>query len=82
MAIVFFIFTGVKTAKTKGLIDESETIKTEIDTDYLLIEFLKQKTGNPNAENMAELIRLYYKTRDTSFHRAHQCKYTNKDYQE
>jgi len=64
IVIVFFIFTGVKTAKTKSLIDRSEVVKTGIDADYLLINFLKQKTANPNAEDMAELIGLYYKTRD------------------
>ncbi len=31
MIIVFFIFVGVKTVKIKGLIDNSEMIKTEID---------------------------------------------------
>jgi len=64
MIIVFFIFVGIKTTKITELIDNSEKIKTEIDVDYLLIDFFKQKTENPNAENMAELIGLYYETRD------------------
>ena len=62
--IIFFIFMGVKTVKIKTLIDNTQDIKQEIDGNYLLIDFLKQKTDNSKTENIAELISLYYQEKD------------------
>ncbi len=62
--IVFFMFTGIKTVKTKSLIDKSRGIENEIDGNYLLLDFLRQKAENSNADDVAELIALYYETKD------------------
>jgi len=60
IVIVFFIFFGIKTSKEKGLVDKTEAYKTSIEGNYLLIDFLNQKTSNPDADTIAKLIALYY----------------------
>lgn len=63
--VAFFIFMGVKTANTITLMDSTKDIQKSIDGIYLLTDFLKQETENPETENMAETIVLYAETKDS-----------------
>lgn len=64
IVIVLFIFMGLNAKRTILLVDNTQDIKEIIDSNYLLVDFLKQKTDNPKTENIAELISLYYQEED------------------